>query len=104
MQGTLLNAFSSSSHLIIKRAQWGRCPVSILQIRKTAERLNLREVKSLFKSGAYKIAELGGAWVALSAKQPTLDLSSGLNLIIVSSSRALAPRWAWTLLEGKKRK
>ena len=36
-------------------------------------------------------------WVAQSVKHLTLDLSSGLDFRIVSSSSALASCWAWSL-------
>lgn len=39
-----------------------------------------------------------------SVENPTLDVCSGLDLTVVSSSSTLGSSWAWRLLKKKKRK
>jgi len=43
----------------------------------------------VISSVLYNLQKLWGAWVAQSAKCPTLDLSSGIDLGVMSSSPAL---------------
>ena len=42
-----------------------------------------------------------GTWVTQSVKHPIFDLSSGLDLRVVSSISCWLPHWAWSLLKNK---